>query len=183
MTPRSINKKPSTIRGEAHEPTRSSERRDPEIHQQETLHDSRGSPDTNPASTTDPPTPPNHHCHTAATTYAPSDEPPHTGGPHPSPTPRPTPPTPPIPLLHHTQLHQHHRPLLATGHVPANKKDGTEGVIHVPEPLSPSNRNRVHKAEPTYRSHTVQYLPKEHTHAAIESRPERVLAKSSTCLR
>jgi len=37
-----------------------------------------------------------------------------------------------------------------------------EGVTHVPEPLSPRNRNRVHKVEPTYRSHNVQYLRKPH---------------------
>ena len=38
-----------------------------------------------------------------------------------------------------------------------------EDVTHLPKPLSPRNRNRVRKVEPTYRSHNVQYLPKEHT--------------------
>jgi hypothetical protein len=37
-----------------------------------------------------------------------------------------------------------------------------EDVTQLAEPLSPSNRNRVHKVEPTYRSHNDQYLPKEH---------------------
>ena len=37
-----------------------------------------------------------------------------------------------------------------------------EDVTQEPEPLSPSNRNRVHKVEPTNRSHNVQYLPNPH---------------------
>ena len=45
-----------------------------------------------------------------------------------------------------------------------------EDVVHVPEPLSPRNRNRVHKVEPTYRSHRVQYLPEPHTALANHTR-------------
>ena len=37
------------------------------------------------------------------------------------------------------------------------------GVTHLPEPVSPTNRSRVHKVEPTNRSHNVQYQPKPHT--------------------
>ena len=36
------------------------------------------------------------------------------------------------------------------------------GVTHLPEPVSPTNRSRVHKVKPTNRSHNVQYQPKPH---------------------
>ena len=37
------------------------------------------------------------------------------------------------------------------------------GVTHVPKPLSPRSRSRVHKVSPTYRSHDVHHLPKQHS--------------------
>ena len=37
------------------------------------------------------------------------------------------------------------------------------GVTHLPEPLSPTNRSRVHKVEPTNRSHNVHHEPKPHS--------------------
>ncbi len=46
-------------------------------------------------------------------------------------------------------------------------------VRDLPEPLSPSNRTRVPKLSPTYRSHNVQYEPGPHklkVHASLDQR-------------
>lgn len=57
------------------------------------------------------------------------------------------------------------------------------GVTQEPNPLSPSNRNRVHKVEPTNRSHNVQYQPKEHSQIReFQSNPFVAQAKQPTDL-
>ena len=43
------------------------------------------------------------------------------------------------------------------------------GVNHLPEPVSPRNRSRVHKVEPTNRSQHVNYEPEQHTPFVIRA--------------
>jgi hypothetical protein len=63
---------------------------------------------------------------------------------------------------------------------------GDLSVAQEPEPVSPSNRSRVHKLSPTNRSHNVQYQAEPHTFSVLIgcdqcwsfrsiSRPKRVL--------
>jgi hypothetical protein len=76
----------------------------------------------------------------------------------------------------HSQLHQHDRipsssiALRLSSKKRWNRKPGSRSVNQLPKPLSPSNRSRVHKLSPTYRSHDVQYEAGPHTSPADQMR-------------
>src|SRR5438309_4475021 len=71
-----------------------------------------------------------------------------------------------IPLLHHTQLHQHRRPPLAANIRNDETKplstEQSESVVDLPEPLSPTYRNRVRTVSPSNRTRPVQHEPGSH---------------------
>ena len=75
----------------------------------------------------------------------------------------------PVPLLGHTQLHQHTRPpclrpLIDRRQAPKQRKSpqAARSVVKVPELLSPTYRNRVRKLSPGNRNSGVQHLPGSH---------------------
>jgi hypothetical protein len=74
-----------------------------------------------------------------------------------------------IAQFHNIQIHEHeHRPPRYkngrnAAHEKADPAKSTKSVRQLPEPLSPSYRNRVPKLSTTYRSHSVNYEPELHT--------------------
>ena len=123
--------------------------------------------DTTTASSTHPPNPPTRRSHTGPTTHAPSDASPRTGGQHRSPSPhRSTPRAPPdsaAPRHPAPQAPTTPSTLETTDHQPPPRRlthdRQTQSVKQLPEPVSPSYRNRVPKLSPTYRSHSVKHEP------------------------
>ena len=74
-----------------------------------------------------------------------------------------------IPLFHKTQLHQHEDPpqpdndnVVTSEEGSAQQVEISRGVTQLPEPLSPSYRNRVPELEQTNRSQHVHHDPGQH---------------------
>ncbi len=90
----------------------------------------------------------------------------------------------PIPLLHDTQLHQHTRlppprsMIAAKGRSTARRRGTSTGVAHLPERLSPTYRNRVHKLSPRNRNQGVQHEPESHTSASPLGSPTWLPSKT-----
>ena len=95
----------------------------------------------------------------------------------------------PMPLLGHTQLHQHDRlpppsPRTATAKKPTHKRSRTrgQGVTHLPEHLSHTYRNRVPKLSPSNRNPSDHHEPETHKHSGtrvarrVQGRIRRILA-------
>ena len=125
--------------------------------------------DTTTASPNHPPTRPDHEMRTCATIHAPCAGASRCGGPHRSPSPPgSTPQDCLISLFHHVELrqHEHDPPRPGRADVPVTEKAGShqerKSVKQLPESLSTSNRSRVPKLSPTYRSHNVKHEPKLH---------------------
>ena len=75
-----------------------------------------------------------------------------------------------MPLLHHTELHQHDDPSHSVTTRSPHTEEGSappevdhRGVTQLPEPVSPSYRNRVPEVSHTYRSQRVKHHPGQHT--------------------
>jgi hypothetical protein len=83
----------------------------------------------------------------------------------------------PVPLLHHTQLHQHTqppclRPLIDRRQAPRmlTSREPGRSVAHLPELLSASYRNRVRKLSPRNRNQGVHDQPESHNSLRSERR-------------
>jgi hypothetical protein len=75
----------------------------------------------------------------------------------------------PVPLLHHTQLHQHTRlppprPLMDRSEATSTPESPqpARSVAKEPELLSPGYRNRVRKLSPGNQNRDVKHLPGSH---------------------
>lgn len=92
----------------------------------------------------------------------------------------------PIPLLHHTQLHQHPEllPRSWNNRRSSTKKDQQQlGVTHLPELVSPRNRNRVRNVSPRNRNRCVKHLPDSHTEQCQQVTTEVTMDNAAALLR